>query len=455
METIEFQLDHYDINELLGVCVYARWDQNLKKRVIRILMHREVSKLNYKNLLNIILNNNKKTWKKLEKQISVKGKQVVHATISSTPASDFGIFEHLEKGQGINSNQRDSKHAINLWGTEVKTKDGKVLFSALRHGNTRGRNQATKEIILAAAYQKYGDALASIPSSADNPIELKLGNIQLMSPNWGLFAKFGDKKMPFDQMDTFKQYENKPFEIKIKGGKSIWLLVKKPILVNFGTNRQYYAMGGVFVSSSNKQNQKAFEELFGKHAMELAKTIYKQKGRKCRCQDLKLNETDFKDGQIYEWLKFKKSSKKAQTELTMPKQVIALSNQILYLWYSTNKRGKKSNPASIQIRLAVLMYLIGYAVSFNCKSGKDRTGEVAAEINNLVLTMEANNGEIPNPDAELTNKDKLQARNVLNATQSYLIAQANTGVRGLKVDYKETTKIFGGNLKGASGNVSG
>ncbi len=130
-------------------------------------------------------------------------------------------------------------------------------------------------------------------------------------------------------------------------------------------------------------------------------------------------------------------------------KIINLSSQILDLWFSTHGRGIKSNPAAIQTRLAALIYLIGYPITFNCKSGKDRTGEVAAEINDLVMTMEANGGEAPDPYKKLTDEEKTQASQVYDATQSDEIAKANTGFRGLKVDYKNTTNRMG-KIKGSS-----
>lgn len=427
------------------------WNYTMKNGVWKIFIHRNISNLNYRHLLNIVLNNNEKTWKTLIKPVHIRGQKDVDAEITSTPACDLGIFTHLKKGQGINSNERNSEHAINLWKTEVKGPEGKILFSALRHGNTRGKDQSTKEIILAAAYQQYGESLLKKDSSKENPITVKLGNIQLMSPTRGLTSSLSpDKNLPFKQMNKFKEYVDRPFKMEInteKAKKPIWLKLEKPILVNFGTNIQYYALRGALVTSSTKQNQEAFNTLFGKSLMKSSlKNFHKNK-------KIKLDSSNFKDdGQIGEWIS-NNENKTRDDYNTKLKEIVNLSNQILSLWYSTNKRGKSSNPAAIQTRLAALMYLIGYPVSFNCKSGKDRTGEVAAEINNLVLSMEANDGEVPDPNKKLTTEDKLQARNVLNDTQSDNIARTNTGLGGLKVKYKNTEKIFGGSLKGASRNA--
>ncbi len=423
------------------------WNENVENAVCKVLIHRDISKLNYKSLINISLDNNEEAWKTLTKKVRITGKKIVDAELTSTPACDLGIFTHLQKGQGVNSNQRNAEHAINLWKTEVKSGE-KILFSALRHGNTRGKEQSTKEIILAAAYQQYGRELLEKNSSKESPIKVKLGNIQLMSPTRGLTSPLSpDEDLPFKQMNRFKKYINNPFETTINtknGPKSIWLKLEKPILVNFGTNIQHYAMHGALVTSSNKQNQEAFNTLFGESLLEQYLENY-SKNKKYQ-----LRSSDFKEnGQIGQWILDENNQNQVDYKVKL-KKIINLSNQILFLWCSTNKKGSSSNPAAIQTRLAALMYLIGYPVSFNCKSGKDRTGEVAAEINDLVLNMEANNGEVPDPNKKLSIKDQLESRKVLDATQSDKIAQSNTGLRGLKVGYKNTKKNLGGSLKGAS-----
>lgn len=423
-------------------------------------LNEDLKKLNYNYLLNQVLSHNANTWKKHEKSIIIKNKKggALKAKIAATPACDFKIFGYIKEDEGVNSNQRDTNHAINLWQNQVKSMDDKILFSALRHGNTRGKKESTKEIILAAAYQQFGrDNLLNLDSSEASPIKVKLGNIQLMSPTKGITTRISpDKDMPFQQIEQFKQYIEKAFSINIKDEnekeKTLWLQLEKPILVNFGTNIQYYMLNGAFITSFKKQNEDAFNTLFGKNIMQTAQNKYTSKKGKLTYKDFNLTRENFisqnaDTGQIGDWFKNEKHKKDNEAK------VLNLSKQILYLYYTSNKRGKKANPAAIQTRLAFLMYLIGYSVSLNCKSGKDRTGEVVAEINDLVLNMEANGGEPPDPYAKLEDEDRLQLMQVLDATSSNEIAQANTGFLGLKVGYKRTTDRFGGSLKGSSKNA--
>ncbi len=346
-----------------------------------------------------------------------------------------------------------------MWKTEAKSENGKVLFSAIRHGNTRGKESSSKEIILATAVQQYG--IEELQKSPEDKVwEVRLGNIQLMTPVGKFNPISPDKDMPFKQMKTFRDISSKgPFKIEIKdkdgNPKKITLRLIKPILVNFGTNAQHYALGGILIKNSYEQNKRSFIDLFGKDIInKLSKKVYKfndkEFGGEVGDYLKKLNNEITKITNSQRLLNNKELKKDVLSELVLKKKkIINLSNQILYIWVSTNGKGKKSNPAAIQTRLAALMYLIGYPVSFNCKSGKDRTGEVAAEINDLMLTMEANNGEVPDPYSKLSDDERLQASDVFDATQSDVIAQANTGHIGLKVGFKGTTSRLG-KMKGAS-----
>lgn len=441
----------------------------------RVLKNRDISKkLNYDSCYVSAINKNKNSWKTLSKDITIKGKNgnSLKANLTSVPASELGIFVNLKRGEGISSSDSNIEHASNVWKTEVKTsgKDGKVLFSAIRHRNTRGTEMATKEIILAAAIEQYG--VEALQKSSKNKIwEVKMGNIQLMSPPKKIFSKFlfsSDKNKAAEQTEAFEKFLGQIIDVPILDSngkeKTINLKLKKSsFLFNFGSNGMHYNLGGILVKNSNDQNKKSFEKLFGKDILKsLEKSFnFDSKNSKLKPEEKnRILQNEFVDridkssGELGKYLDELYKEKEKHPENTKEidlkvKKIITLSKQILDLWLITHGRGIKSNPAAIQTRLAALLYLIGYPITFNCKSGKDRTGEVASEINDLMLTMEANDGEVPDPYTELTDKEKIQAEKVYDATQSDEIAKANTGFKGLKVSYKNTTDRIG-KVKGSS-----
>lgn len=441
----------------------------------KILKSRDLhEKLTYDNCYVAALNRDTNSWKTLSKDVTIKSKsgKSLKANLSSVPASEMGIFTNLKRGEGISSSDSNIEHASNLWKTEAKTegKDGKVLFSAIRHRNTRGTETATKEVILAAAVEQYGTKKLQ-ESPKDKVWEVKIGNIQLMSPIKKPFEKIlhsSDKNKSNEQTAAFEKFFDKTIEVPILDSqgkeKTIKLKLKNSsFLFNFGTNGMHYNYGGALVQSSYNQNKKSFEKLFGKDILDSLEENFNfySKHTKMKSEEKdyilnrqfveRINETSGEVGKYLSDLKKeKKENPKNAKEIDLKiKKIINLSKQILDLWFSTHGRGIKSNPAAIQTRLAALIYLIGYPITFNCKSGKDRTGEVAAEINDLVMTMEANDGEVPDPYKDLTDEEKIQASQIYDATQSDEIARANTGFRGLKVNYKNTINRMG-KLKGSA-----
>lgn len=241
----------------------------------KILKNRNLhERLTYDNCYVLALNRNANSWKTLSQDVTIKSKngKPLKASLTSIPASEMGIFANLKRGEGISSGDSNLEHASNLWKTEAKTagKDGKVLFSAIRHRNTRGTETATKEIILAAAAEQYG-AKKLQESPKDKVWEVKIGNIQLMSPLKKPLDKIlysSDRNKSNEQIQAFENFFDKVIEVPILDTmgkeKTVKLKLKNSsFLFNFGTNSIHYDYGGILVQSSYNQNKKSFEKLFG------------------------------------------------------------------------------------------------------------------------------------------------------------------------------------------------
>ncbi len=84
------------------------------------------------------------------------------------------------------------------------------------------------------------------------------------------------------------------------------------------------------------------------------------------------------------------------------------------------------------VRLAVLAELLGVKVAFNCKSGKDRTGELDAEIKHFKLQM-ALTGKVPQPDRERTPEEQRHFHEVLTNSGNFEMQRLNTGFAGYKL----------------------
>ncbi len=64
--------------------------------------------------------------------------------------------------------------------------------------------------------------------------------------------------------------------------------------------------------------------------------------------------------------------------------------------------GYEGDPYKLASRLQELAYRIGAVPAFNCKSGKDRTGQCDVEVKSAIMLERMKKGDAPKPNAVLT-----------------------------------------------------
>lgn len=83
-------------------------------------------------------------------------------------------------------------------------------------------------------------------------------------------------------------------------------------------------------------------------------------------------------------------------------------------------------------RLAVLAEMLGVKVAFNCKSGKDRTGELDAEIKHFKTQIELS-GRVPDYRRVRDGREKDQFYEVMTQSGNFEMQRLNTGFAGYKL----------------------
>ena len=108
------------------------------------------------------------------------------------------------------------------------------------------------------------------------------------------------------------------------------------------------------------------------------------------------------------------------------------ARQAKAIWASNDYRAGGGDPFKMVSRLALVGHLMGETPLFNCKSGKDRTGQLDAEVKFLATAADQNGGTVPAPDESMEAWRGVRSDFVFN-TGNLEMQRLNTGMPGYKL----------------------
>ncbi len=117
-----------------------------------------------------------------------------------------------------------------------------------------------------------------------------------------------------------------------------------------------------------------------------------------------------------------------------------LADQIGNIWEAKSHHTENNDPYALPARLALLTSRMGLDPQYNCKSGKDRTGQLDAEIKFLATRIELAGGAVPQPGGALNDEEKGLFSKVLLHSGNHEIQKMNTGSPGYKVKLASITR---------------
>jgi hypothetical protein len=377
-------------------------------------------------------------------------------------------------GGGINCYMTtEHAHAANLAVTRLETPDRGRVFEAIRHGTVtpydisgsrlkrmspqeiqrmivhllpiekwEPRNESTvrrirddkkyreecADIMRAAASDRRAADIATTALVKDSDklnkalngevVDLDITSVSLLTPDL-LRATLkknkscgpNERRMWEDQLAAWKRLEEAPQTLAVADAQGNKRVVQARIRVNafnFGVNK--IAFQSKMISrltgwdKSDDQNEKAMSSLIGDEAARGAPQL---------------------GGQVGEWLR--KNERHDNKE-----HVRELGRQIRQMWVDRSYQSGEKEPYKMAKRIAVLNSMMGGDVCFNCKSGKDRTGECEVESKLLALQI-LDEGQVPKPESEATERDKKNLLEMATQGGNFEFQRLNTGAPGFKL----------------------
>ena len=339
------------------------------------------------------------------------------------------IFPVHLRGKGKPSSKRDeANNAVNLGETQLLLEqDGKQkrLFRGLRSGTLMAFGVSKKKTRENANDARcYDLAVSSLKQVLDDnpelfnqqPVPIRLSTLQLLTPDKGRhwFRVHDDElKMQREQVEALKRLkarldDGEKLAITDSYGHVHEVEVEFDFAAtNFGVNnlaleKKWRAMGPW--GAVRDDNQEGLEKLMGG-----------------------VEPGDEIGGWAQDFLNGPASSK----DKMIVRQLI---EQIRDLYVTEDYKREGIDAYKMVARILLLSYNLGLITHFNCKSGKDRTGEADAAAKRLAAQVEAL-GYVPDPRQPISQEERVLSQMFALETGNILWQQMNINRPG----YKTTT----------------
>ena len=423
--------------------------KNLQKQLINSGIDKQTVQREFRRAQADQLNG--KGWDKFHREFTDPYDPACTMASEQVPACEMGkVFTSAyDKGTGVSCvDTTNTTHANNLWKSNFAIK-GRAVFNGIRHGiidaaglgRSANRGAAAQkkaeEVLIAALASKpelYQQALEAAGDGGNMPPpKLLATSTSLVTTGAGSAP---ERKMQVQQNRAFraliKKAKKNVLELDVPGSDGKTRKVKFElklsrfnIPVNFGGvgTFQKITSGRLFQRTMNKP---AMAELVGR-------------GRSIggdAASHLRHIESQVK--QIQQQLSKVKPDQRIHLErdirrLRQEKKIVTqLASQVKQIYRRGSHHSEGHDTYKLAARVVYLTHLIGGVPLYNCKSGKDRTGMLDAEVKLLAARIERD-GSVP-PPGRLEMRDQQLFRAILLNTGNHEVQKTNVGVQGYKTE---------------------
>ncbi|GEM_PF-2360131 len=391
---------------------------------------------------------NEQGWNTIAKTITFTHEGRLQEYASTIQPGPQLLASYNGKGVCCHTTWED-RHAVNLARSELKDKNGKTLFAGFRHGVHSAYGIADATLRSEANVRRAKETLQAIIESdpqklaaAKNgdTVTLRLASISLLTPDLqrsklglGGVSDKNERLMLQEQLAAWKAVSGDQTldAIKTHNGQPIRVQVEIAPM-NFGVNLgaigpvQSVDRSGLLTGWThvNGVNQAAVNAILGDDAQ--------------RRIDERTSVKPF-GGWVGDFLK----SGAAEDKKGIVRE---LATQIEDIWTSAAYRNGGADPYKMVARLAVLTHKLGATPVWNCKSGKDRTGELDVEAKFLTTQIQLA-GKVPAPGRARAPEEKAQLMQMALNSGNHEMQRLNVGVMGFKLEGMQG--VIGAQMGGA------
>ena len=378
---------------------------------------------------------NRGDWSVIRKDVTATvGNVPVTLTSEIVPGSRIGaptddetgpIGETYEQGvKGYMCHSAHTDHAVNLAVSSISVNGSPdPAFRGIRHGvhcawEVSGASKRAEANVHRAEEAVIAAFLADPANMAkvkDGKIDLNMVSVSLLTPDVARHIKWGRKSderlMLREQTAAWKAVAEKGVTFTHDGQT---ITIKPKILTfNFGVNAGAVKWGNVAPNlaggwgMSDDMNLRSYREL---------------------------------RPMVVEFLEDESIPEDKR------RAVQTLFNQCMDTLRAGNQRSDKHDAYKVAARYAVIAHLMGMTPCWNCKSGKDRTGQMDVECK-FLATLAAQGAPIPKPGAKLTAEQTALFRSIALESGNFEMQKYNTGLQGFKTSgVKSIVERLGGAL---------
>ncbi|KEQ19776.1 inositol phosphate phosphatase SopB [Endozoicomonas numazuensis] len=406
---------------------------------------------------------NNRPWKTIEKSFSLAGvdynsRQQPAAEIKVPESAQGDVSRLYDKDyEGCGTSCVDTKntdHASNLNRSDFSINDRHV-YTGIRHGiadpygikgapdlKAEGGKTKAKEVLLSALATRPDIFEAALAATEGGPVPtLMTTSTSLVTTGLGSSK---EKKMQKAQNEAFKHFTDpskQPITLELPGPdgqvRKIKLNVKQArfnIPVNWG------GVGGISLLTGGRKFQKKMND----PAMEMLVGKPNKSGIPGGMAADFLRATSQKNSAIREQIRDAKSAGNMEkaSELNVQldqlnkdhRSVQDLTAQIQEIYRKGKHHHHHHDAYKLAARVALLTHMVGGVPLSNCKSGKDRTGMLDAEIKFLAARIDQGTGEVPKPGPIKDPADRELFQKILQESGNLEVQEQNVGVRGYKTE---------------------